>query len=91
MRYSPNRRSDRHRRRVTAVRPSVVEPLEDRRLMTGVASGQGVTGDLTTATQKDRYTFAATAGGAIEASAGGGYYGQGLKVELDLYSPSGHC
>ena len=52
-----------------------------------IASGVGVTGDLNG--QLDRYSFAATAGGTIEASAGGGFYGQGLKLELDLYTPAG--
>ncbi len=47
-----------------------------------------MTGDITSATQQDAYTFQATAGGTIEASAGGGF-NQGLKLELDLYTPAG--
>ena len=50
-----------------------------------VTSGQGVSGELDG--QLDAYSFTATAGGTIEASAGEG--GSTVAMAMDLFSPTG--
>ena len=83
-------RTDRNRTRRPAAGTHMAEFLERRLLLTtAVTSGQGVTGDIQTATQHDQYTFAATAGGTVEVSAGPVGFDVGLAIGLDLYGPGG--
>ena len=37
----------------------------------------------------DEYSFTGVAGGTLQASAGGSFYGQGLKLAVDLFDPAG--
>ena len=63
------------------------EPLESRRLLAAIASGQTIAADLASAAERDAYTFTAAPGGTIMASAGA--TDSAMRARVQLFGPGG--
>jgi hypothetical protein len=66
----------------------VAEPLESRRLLAAIASGQTIAASIATRTEVDSYTFTATAGGTALVTVAD-TSGNALYPLVQLYAPNG--
>ena len=67
---------------------AVAEPLEPRRLLTAISSGQSITSTISPAAEVETYTFSGTAGGSAIVTVAETGANTGFTPLLKLYTPA---